>query len=147
MRGLMMALALGLVATQATADSTPRQDALVDRYFSIWDQDSNVTLANVEKLYASRITYYGQPMTPESLYRDKRAFIRRWPERRYSVEPGSAARVCDAGESRCRLTAILDWRTSGESGTRAGRSRVTLTLVEEDGALKIAREGAVTLGR
>ena len=146
MRGLIVALGLSVLATQATAKSTPRQDALIDRYFSIWDQDSNVTLANVEKLYASRITYYGQPMTPESLYRDKRAFIRRWPERRYAVEPGSAAKVCDAGEARCRLTAILDWRTSGPSGTRSGRSRVTLLLVQEDGALKIAREGAVTLG-
>ena len=147
MRVLGIAAVMGLIATQAVAQSTPRQDALVDSYFAIWDRDSNVTLANVRRLYASNLIYYGRAMTPESLLRDKLDFIRRWPQRRYAVEPGTATRRCDAGENRCVLTVTLDWHTSGFGGSRAGRSRVTLALAREDGALKIVREGAVTLGR
>lgn len=147
MRALAIAATLGLLATQAMAASTPRQDALVESYFSIWDQDSNVTLDNVRRLYGSRLVYYGRPMTPESLLQDKLQFIRRWPERHYAVEPGSASRTCDPGENHCVLTVTLDWRTAGPSGVRAGRSRLTLEVAREDGALKIIREGAVTLRR
>ena len=147
MRALGIAVCLGLLVSPANAESTPRQDALVNGYFSIWDEDGNVTRRNVRRLYASRLVYYGQAMTPESLLRDKLSFIRRWPQRRYAVEPGSAARTCDAGENHCRLTVTLVWRTAGPDGARAGRSRVRLELAREDGALKIVREGAVTLSR
>ena len=116
-------------------------------YFAIWDDDGGVTLDNVTKLYAPRVIYYGHPMTREGLYRDKLAFIRRWPGRRYGVEPGSSAEVCDAGQDHCTLTATLVWRTSGAGGTRTGRSRVRLALARADGGLKIVREGAVTLNR
>ena len=146
-RVLDMVAVFSLMATQVAAQSSPRQDAMVNSYFSIWDQDRNVTLENVRHLYASHLIYYGHPMTPESLLRDKLDFIRRWPVRSYTVEPGSASRNCDADENRCVLTVTLDWRTSGPSGTRAGRSRLKLALARENGALKIVRESAVTLGR
>ena len=147
MRTLLVAALLGIAGTPALAQSTPRQDALIGSYFAIWDDDSHITPANVEKFYASRLIYYGHPMTRESLLRDKQAFVRRWPERRYGVEPGSASKRCDATEDHCRFTANLLWRTSGPSGTRAGRSRVTLALAREDGALKIVREGGITLSK
>lgn len=138
---------LGWAVTGAVAASTPHQDALIGNYFAIWDDNSRVTPENVAKLYASRLIYYGHAMTRESLYRDKLNFIRRWPERRYSVEPGSASKTCDAEESRCVLSAVLVWRTGGPRGSRAGRSRVRLTLAREDGSLKIVQESGVTLNR
>jgi hypothetical protein len=138
---------IGLAATQAVAQSTPRQDELIANYFAIWDQDSHVTPDNVARLYASRLVYYGHPMSREALLRDKLAFIRRWPDRHYGIEPGSAAKRCNPDESRCAITANLLWRTRGPGGARAGRSRVTLQLAREDGQLKIVREGAVTLSQ
>ena len=146
-RGLLVAALLGLTASNGMAASTPEQDKLVSSYFAIWDDDGNVTPANVERLYAWSSTYYGHAMTRQSLLRDKLSFIRRWPDRRYEVEPGSASKICDASEDHCRITVTLRWRTSGASGTRAGRSRVSLILAREDGALKIVREGGVTLSR
>lgn len=147
MRLWQMAAMAVLVTSPAMAVSTPRQDSLIGGYFAIWDRDSNVTLDNVAKLYAPNLLYYGHPMTRESLLRDKLDFIRRWPERRYAVEPGSASKSCDASEDHCVITATLDWRTGGAGGTRAGRSRITLTLARAEGGLKIVREGAVTLPR
>lgn len=141
----ILALALSIPLGQAVADSTPAQDALIGSYFSFWDRDSHITPENVDKLYARRIIYYGHSMTREGLYRDKLNFIRRWPERRYAVEPGSAGKRCDADNSTCELTATLNWQTRGFGGARAGRSRVRLTLAREDGELKIVREGGTTL--
>lgn len=147
MHVVVLALGLGVAATQAFAASTPRQDDLVASYFSIWDDDAHVTPDNVRKLYAPQLTYYGHPMTRDGLLRDKLAFIRRWPERHYGVEPGSASKACADTDDRCVITATLVWRTSGPGGTRTGRSRVSLTLARTEGALKIVREGGVTLGR
>ena len=147
MRAVLIAALVALGGPAALAQSTPRQDAMIGSYFAIWDQDSHVTPENVQKFYASRLIYYGHPMTRQGLLRDKQNFIRRWPERRYDVEPGSASKQCDAAEDHCRFVATLVWRTAGPSGTRSGRSRVTLTLEREDGALKIVREGGVTLTR
>ncbi|MDX7951112.1 hypothetical protein P7D22_07950 [Lichenihabitans sp. Uapishka_5] len=145
----IMAIVAGLTlgSAAAVAQSSPHQDALISSYFSIWDQDGNVTPDNVAKLYAPRLIYYGHAMTREALLNDKRAFIRRWPDRRYGVEPGSAAKSCDATQDHCRLSATLVWRTRGSGRERMGRSRVTLDLARSDGFLKIVREGAVTLGR
>lgn len=146
-RTMIATIVICYAAGQAVAESTPAQDALVGSCFSFWDQDSRVTPANVQRLYAQEIVYYGHLMTRDSLYRDKLSFIRRWPARRYSVEPGSAVRHCNEGESTCVFTATLDWQTQGRIGTKTGRSRVSLTLAREDGVLKIVREGGVTLQR
>ena len=136
-----------VAASGAHGESTPRQDQLIASYFAIWDRDGNVTSDNVAKLYAPSLVYYGHPMTRAALLRDKLAFVRRWPGRRYAVEPGSAAKSCNADQSRCAISAILVWHTQGAAGTRSGRSRVHLDLARSDGSLKIVREGAVTLAR
>ncbi len=86
-------------------------------------------------------------MTRSALLREKLAFIRRWPERRYAVEPGSATKSCDAAQNRCELDATLVWHTQNMSGARSGRSRIHLDLARSEGSLKIVREGAVTLSR
>jgi hypothetical protein len=145
MRSLLGAI-LMVVATQAFAASTPRQDAMLSDYFAIWDNNRNVTPETVARLYARRIVYYGHQMSQSELLADKLAFVRRWPNRRYRIEPGSASRSCNATLTTCELTAVLVWTNESAYGSRAGRSRIRLTLVREDGALKIARESAVTLG-
>lgn len=147
MRQWLLTALLCLAATQAVAASTPRQDAMLDDYFALWDNDGAVTPANVARLYARQITYYGHAMSRADLYRDKLGFIRQWPKRRYQVEPGTASKRCDATESTCVFSAVLSWERSGASGTQTGRSRVNLTVAQDDGGLKIVREGAVTLAR
>ena len=139
-------LAMGSLTT-AWAQSTPRQDQLIASYFAIWDQNGNVTAENVAKLYAPTLVYYGHPMTRAALLRDKLAFVRRWPDRRYAVEPGSASKSCSPDGDRCELSATLVWHTEGAGRARSGRSRIHLDLARSDGSLKIVREGAVTLAR
>jgi hypothetical protein len=141
------ALMLIAASTPALAQSTPRQDAMLGRYFALWDDNGSITPGNIAQLYADRVIYYGRPMTRADLYEEKRGFVRQWPERRYTVEPGTATRRCDDRQSTCVFTAVLDWRLAGQRGAKAGRSRINLTVAEAGDGLKIVREGAVTLAR
>ncbi len=117
-------------------------DMAMDRYFSIWANDARITPETVDRLYASHVVYYGKAMTPAQVLRDKQAYIRQWPQRRYAVIPGSVSKTCDADRSRCQVSAILSWEKAGRGGARGerGANTIRLTLVREGGALKIARE-------
>lgn len=136
-----LAILLCLAGSAGTA-AAAGPDERMDSYFSIWADNARVTPEAVDRLYARRVVYYGKPMTPSQVYRDKLNYIRRWPNRRYSVVPGSVGKTCAPDQRSCRITAILSWEKADTSGRQAskGANTITLTLVRQDGTLKIARE-------
>lgn len=136
-----------LAASGARASSSPGQDAKLDSYFAIWADNGQVTQETVDHLYAPRVVYYGQMMTREQVFRDKLAFIRRWPDRHYRIAPGSASKSCTTREDACTLTATLLWDARGPRGRRSGQSRIRLELERQDGSLTIARESGTALRR
>ena len=129
---------LGAVGAAAAAEP----DATLNRYFAIWADNGQITPATVASLYAGRVSYYGHSMTAAEVYRDKLNFIRRWPARRYAVVPGSVAKGCEPSGRTCRIEAVLSWaKQDPRTGAGSkGANTIRLTLVREDGALKIARE-------
>ena len=140
-----IACILCLTATAPAAES----DSQMDRYFSIWADDARVTPAAVDRLYADRVVYYGKSMTSAEVYRDKRNYIRQWPNRHYSVVPGSVSKTCDRAQLACKIYAILEWQKADPSTRRGskGANTISLTLVRQDGALKIARESGSPIAR
>ena len=126
-----------------TARAAPvDRDLNMEQYLAIWSRNANVTPATVERLYARDVDYYGRPMSAAAVFRDKLAFVRHWPLRRYDVVPGTVTNDCGGGVARCRVTAVLRWSRADASGRHAeqGTNTVRLGLVREDGTLKIARE-------
>ncbi len=117
-------------------------DDSVDRYLTVWANNARVTPMAVAHFYARSVDYYGKPMTNGAVYRDKIAYIRQWPVRRYDVVPGSVGQTCDAVNMHCHVTAILRWSKANRERGRAiqGANTITLDLVRESGGLKIARE-------
>jgi hypothetical protein len=143
------ALALFAMIQDVRAASTPEIDARTNAYFAIWANDATVTPQAVEKFYATRVDYYGQSLSREEVYRNKLYLIGLWPHRTYRVEPGSVLTSCDAGKSRCQITAVLDYQSVNPArliGTQ-GATTVSLSLVRQDGLLKIERESGVPLKR
>lgn len=124
-------------------------DAVLARFFSIWDDDAGVTPQAVASLYARRVIYYGQRLSNRQVYANKQAFIRRWPERRYAVVRGTVRKGCDDGGRRCRISVTLAWHAASPSRAAAagGLTRVSLLLTAEEGDLKIARESGRPLAR
>lgn len=141
-----LAILVGCLGLAGPAWSAP-SDLRMDRYFSIWADNARVTPEAVEAIYASHVVYYGKPMTPEQVYRDKLNYIRQWPDRRYGVVPGSVSKTCSPVAETCRITAILSWERAGRSGRHGskGSNTITLTLVRQDGVLKIARESGTPI--
>ena len=81
-------------------------------------------------------------LTAAQVYANKRAFIRRWPDRRYAVVPGTVSKGCDATRSRCAVSVTLAYtaRSAARDAAARGWTRVTLALARQDGRLKITRE-------
>lgn len=139
---IVAALVLLSLAPLRPAVAKEAPDAIMDQFFGIWDDDAHVTPQAVAALYAPRVTYYGQILTAAQVYANKRAFIRRWPDRRYAVVPGTVSKGCDATRSRCAVSVTLAYtaRSAAREAAARGWTRVTLALARQDGRLKITRE-------
>ena len=94
-------------------------------YLRTWSSDTRAALADVNRVYAPRVNFYGRVLNRRELAREKERFARRWPVRRYSHHPGTMRVSCSAANQRCMVRSVIDWRT--ENPTRravsAGSSR------------------------
>ncbi len=140
--------ALGLMAHAAPA-LADEADTLMNQYFAIWSDNARITPRTVDSLYAPRAVYYGRSMTPDEVYRDKVRLIQRWPDRRYRVVPGTVAKRCDTGMTRCGVSVVLSWQAANPSRRAAtsGRAVINLALANENGILKIVRESQTRVPR
>lgn len=148
--GALVLLGLGMAAPHpARAAPADEPTALMNQFFAIWDDDAHVTPATVASLYAPRVSYYGQVLTTAQVYANKQAFIRRWPDRRYAVVPGSVSKGCEAGRARCRVSVVLAYtaRNEARNASARGYTRVTLALARENGQFKITREAGSRVAR
>ena len=139
---ILLTLPMIVISTGIALAGPAGRDRRMDDYLAIWADDRNVSPSTVARLYARRVTYYGQPMSNAAVFRDKSAFARQWPRRAYAVVPGSVSNDCTPAVPTCRVTAVLRWRRADASGDRIehGTNSVALVLVRQDGRLKIATE-------
>ena len=130
-----------LVAMAHSVSASPIDDS-IDGYLTVWADNARITPMAVAHFYARTVDYYGKPMNNGAVYRDKISYISQWPFRHYDVVPGSVGETCDASHTHCRVTAILRWSKAGAGlgQVSRGANTMTLDLIREDGALKIARE-------
>ena len=131
-----------LLALSGTAAAGPAQRAAhMDDYLAIWSHDGAITPSTVARLYGRRVVYYGRPMSADAVYRDKLAFARAWPVRRYAAVPGTVGNDCTDAAPHCRVSAMMRWSRADAAGRGAtGTNTVRLDLAREDGVLKIVRE-------
>lgn len=135
---VLLALSAGVVPAGAAPAS---RAAHMDAYLAIWSRDGAITPDTVARLYGRRVDYYGHPMSAEAVYRDKLAFARSWPVRRYAAVPGTVGNDCTELSPRCRVSAVMRWSRADRAGRgSSGTNTVRLDLAREDGTLKIVRE-------
>ena len=139
----VLAFSPGARAQFAPGGSRFDAERAFQSYLSFWSSDADINAGAVSRFYAPRVSYYGKAWTRPEVLADKRAFIRHWPVRSYREVPGSLKASCDAGRTRCHITAEMDWRRAGSGGAaEAGRARLKFDFVLAEGAFKIARESA-----
>ncbi|MDB5641646.1 MAG: exported protein of unknown function, partial [Hyphomicrobiales bacterium] len=147
MRTILLAAILAGVALPAHAqlDSVPERtrdwaQKQVENFVAIWSRDEDVNAQSVERLYAPRAVYYGKSMSRAAILADKRAYIARWPQRRYEIVPGSVDVSCTAGNAMCKATGTLRWTRADRTGREVrGASRMSFLVSRESGG-KIVRE-------
>ena len=125
------------------ADTGTRADAerAIQAYLALWSHDADVNAASIERFYPPQAIYYGHAYSRAEILADKRAYVRRWPQRSYREVPGTLSAHCNADRSLCAVGVIMEWRRVGAK-VSIGRARLGFDFVPSDGARKIARESA-----
>jgi len=70
---------------------------------------ASLAISVVSPHYADVVSYYGKQISRAQLLRDYRAFVARWPERTYQIQPGSIEAQCIPASGTCNINAMLDW--------------------------------------
>jgi hypothetical protein len=110
----------------AKSEALRQRSAELSRsYLRTWSSDTSAALADVHRLYAPRVRFYGRTLNRRELALEKKRFARRWPVRRYSHKPGTMRVSCSSASHRCMVRSVIDWTTANPTrrAVSAGSSR------------------------
>lgn len=112
-------------APAATAHAAAAR-ALTASYLATVSGSGDTMVGAATQFYATRVRFYGRPITTAALVAEKRSFVQRWPERRY--EPRAMRAACDA--ETCTIRAIVDFRTAnpGRGAVSSGEAELILEV-------------------
>ena len=82
--------------------------ALTADYLATVSGPGDAMVGAANRFYATRVRFYGRPITTAGLAAEKRSFVQRWPVRRY--EPRAMSTACDA--ETCTIRTLVDFRTA-----------------------------------
>jgi hypothetical protein len=85
---------------------------------------------NVDDLsayYSDTVNYYGKPTAKSGVVADKIRFMRRWPNRRYTIRPESLTVACDV--MRCTADGMIDFDVSNAGKRSIGTATFTYHLL------------------
>lgn len=119
-------LSAGAASAEIDSGLAHRSADLTRSYLHTWSADTRAAIADVPRLYAPRVRFYGRYLTRDALIREKAKFVRRWPTRHYAIRPGTMRVSCEAQSQRCVVRSVIDWRA--ESAARKAFSRGSSTF-------------------
>ncbi|WP_246762745.1 hypothetical protein [Rhizobium sp. NZLR1] len=127
-----------------TAPRTSRDNALdfIRRYHEAWSRDNSTALAFMRKAYEDQVTFYGRVVDRDAVMKDKATFAQRWPERIYSVKPGSEAAVC---EEKCDVSGVIEWFARSRERGKTSSGMAEFALVWNPATSQIESENSKVL--
>jgi hypothetical protein len=123
---LCFCLNAGTVSAEVENALAQRSADLTRGYLHTWSTNARAALADVPRLYAPRVNFYGRVLDHRAILREKARFVRRWPARRYSLRPGTIRVACDGPSQRCVVRSVIDWQA--ENSARKASSRGSSTF-------------------
>jgi len=113
-------------APGASAERAAAARALTARYLATVSGSGDTMVGAATQFYATRVRFYGRPVTTAGLVAEKRSFVQRWPERRY--EPRAMQAACDA--ETCTIRTLVDFRTAnpGRGAISSGEAELVLEV-------------------
>lgn len=122
---LVACLYAGPASAEVNTDLAYRSADLTRAYLHTWSTNSRAALADVPRIYAPRVNFYGRVVTHDALRREKAQFVRRWPIRHYSLRPGTMRVACETESRRCMVRSIIDWRAANSARKVSSRGSST----------------------
>ncbi|MBZ6077539.1 hypothetical protein [Microvirga puerhi] len=126
--------------TQAARDLTLR-------YLQSWSSVTEEGLDATSEFYGPRVLFHGRLVSARNLMREKRRFIRRWPERSYNARPGTLQVACEMQGDDCAVQAIFDFTAAhpkrGRQAQGVGALQLIVTFVDNQPV--IAAESSIVL--
>jgi hypothetical protein len=83
-----------------------------------WSGPNEDAVRSLDELYADKVRYHGKLMPRRAVVLDKQRFAERWPERNYTIRPGSISTTCIGASEACRIIGIMD-RVLANAATKA----------------------------
>src|SRR5262245_14946668 len=122
---------------------------VANEYWARWSGRDDAALGYFATAYAGEVEFFGKPLRRDRVIDEKRRFMKRWPERIYTVRRGSTSTHCDSSASTCTVTGIVDWDCrSGEREARSiGAASFTFRVARSTRGVVIAGESGSLIQR
>ncbi len=119
-------LAVARPVPAAVAERAAAAQALMATYLATVSGSGDTMVDAATQFYATRVRFYGRPVTTAGLVAEKRSFAERWPERRYELRAMRA--VCDS--EACTIRTRVDFRTAnpGRGAISSGEAELILEV-------------------
>ncbi|NEJ74714.1 hypothetical protein GR197_30020 [Rhizobium phaseoli] len=118
-------------------DLTTEAVDFVNRYNDEWSKDSASALAFMRDVYADEVSFFGNPVDKDVVLKDKATFAQRWPQRIYSVKPGSVTASC-AG--KCEMSGVVEWFAGNRDTGKTSSGMADFSFVWNTASLQIESE-------
>lgn len=95
----------------------------VRQHFAAISSDETTALSWLQVHYAPAVAYYNKDLNESEVLNDKKSYIRRWPIRKFTINPYDIYTNCDQNGYICRVTGTVDFechapsRAASSSGT------------------------------
>ncbi|AWN41018.1 hypothetical protein [Methylobacterium durans] len=101
------------------------------------------------RFYAEQVRFHGRVMSLPALVAEKRRFARRWPDRRYELQPGTMRTACNGAAATCVVRAVFSFqaRNPATGALSQGVSDLTLEVSFAGGRPVIVSESSRVLRR
>ncbi|MDR9805144.1 COG3904 family protein [Rhizobium hidalgonense] len=118
-------------------DLTTEAVDFANRYNDEWSKDSASALAFMKGVYADEVSFFGNAVDKDAVLKEKASFAQRWPERIYSVKPGSVTASC-AG--KCEMSGIVEWFARNKDTGKTSAGMAEFSYVWNTASLQIESE-------
>jgi hypothetical protein len=85
---------------------------------SRWSAPNEEAFRSLDELYADKVRYHGKLVPRQMVVLDQQRFAERWPERSYTIRPGSISTTCVDASEVCRVSGVMN-RVLANPATKA----------------------------
>jgi hypothetical protein len=94
-------------------------------YNQAWSLKNSLALEVMRESYSNYVNYYGKKTAKKIIFKDKRKFAQRWPDRVYAARWGSIRTTCGTS---CEISAVVDWYAQSKPRNAQSSGAATVRL-------------------